>query len=92
MVRQALHPTTEMGKPILYSIKIDVTNKDWCPIPALLVIAQPQKPGTTPTKAAYSLGRSTQAGTPTQAEGNLNRRKKFTGIITGAGRKILISF
>jgi hypothetical protein len=46
MVRQALHPTTEMRKPILYSIKIDVTNKDWCPIPA---------------KAAYSLGTPTKA-------------------------------
>jgi len=43
-------PTTEMRKPILYSIKIDVTNKDWCPIPALLVIAQAQKPSSTHNK------------------------------------------
>src|SRR5688500_10323856 len=43
-------PTTEMRKPILYSIKIDVTSKDWCPIPALLVIAQAQKPGATHNK------------------------------------------
>ena len=43
-------PTTEMRIPILYSIKIDVTNKDWCPIPSLLVMAQPQKPGSTHNK------------------------------------------
>jgi len=45
----------------LFIAVIAVTSKGWCPIPALLMIAQAQKPGAIPTKAAYSLGRPTRA-------------------------------
>ena len=52
-----------MRKPILYSIKIDVTNKDWCPIPALFVIAQPQKPGATHNKGGLQFVNTNTGGT-----------------------------
>jgi len=51
-------PTTEMRKPILYSIKIDVTSKNWCPIPTLLVIAEAQKPGATHNKGGLQFGKT----------------------------------
>jgi len=47
-----------MRKPILYSIKIDVTNKDWGPISALLVIAEAQKPGATHNKGGLQFGKT----------------------------------
>jgi len=31
----------------LFIAMIDVTSKDWCPIPALLVLSLAQKPGAT---------------------------------------------
>jgi len=47
-----------MRKPILYFKKIDVINKDWCLIPALLVIAQPQKPRRNTNKSGLQFGKT----------------------------------
>jgi len=51
------------------------TSKDWCPIRALLVIAQAQKPGATHNKGGLQFGNTNKGkaetvkkgGTPTQA-------------------------
>src|SRR5688572_7188376 len=52
----------------LFIAMIDVTSKDWCPIQALLVIAQAQKPGATHNKGGLQFGNTNTRGkTPTTA-------------------------